>query len=186
MTARIVHPEALRITAADWALGEGFVRPAPDSPANRAIRKRLAPLLLFASIPLPRLEFDSPSSAPWSVISTLAGYLGPCLTNASRVASTSAVQFASNKVWSHFKDGGSPASLAFTFRDEFHALKLPSILHSDSLTEASLLSDLSDSLSYKSTETAKASILEKRIFLIGRRFASPTQSMFTPAPSHCG
>lgn len=99
------RPDDLRVVASDWAAGDKFVRPAADSPANKAIRRRLSPLRLFAGIPLPRLELESPSPAPWMVISTLAGYLGPCLTNASRVASASAVQFAANKIWSHFKGG---------------------------------------------------------------------------------
>lgn len=66
---------------------------------------------------------------------------------------------------------GEPATLAFAFRDNFYALRLPNILRSDSLSVAALLLELSDAMFYKSSESAKSAVPEKRIFLIGRRLA---------------
>ena len=81
-TIPLQHPESLLITAADWVLGEG------NSSARHRHESGLAQAL---GLPLPLCQHPSPplragrlsARSLGAVVSSLASYLGPCLTNTS-------------------------------------------------------------------------------------------------------
>ena len=92
------NPQQLLITAADWSLGQDFVIPAGAGVAAAARRQLLLPTRFISLVTADMLELSPPSPTPLKVLFDLLGFLGPCLTQASREQEVSTFQAAARKL----------------------------------------------------------------------------------------
>ena len=173
------NPQQLLITAADWSLGQDFVIPAGAGGAAAARRQLLLPTRFISLVTADMLELSPPSPTPLKVLFDLLGFLGPCLTQASREQEVSTFQAAARKLRAAVDSGNSVDGTLAT--DLFGYLEgqleaFPDQLRSVALDETSLRSELTDILDFTRSALHKTNTEQKRVKLLGYRSAG------TPTP----
>lgn len=161
--------------------GQRGYRPAtagtPAVPAVPATPGRLPldPALSFLTI-AHIFELESEGMAPWSVLSYLAGALGPVLTQAERNRPGSQAQFVARALATgahrHFgTSAGDDHSLANNLRDYLliiaHAL--PSEFLSAGVAHIALRAEFRDAIVYSRDADGRRSVEESRVLSFGAR-----------------
>lgn len=162
-------PRDLAVSHADWSLGEAFNIPTGNAAADITAREALAPLRFFALASVARLEVESKPNARWSVLSSLVGAIGPCLTEASRLDETAPLHYVAHRIRQVVGVAMRDGALAFNLPDTVLAAVLPNALQPHSATPTELMNELIDALSYTASVAQRETIEEKRVFLLGRR-----------------
>ena len=177
------NPVNLQIAAGDWQLGQDFVLPAGAGAAAVARRQLLAPTRFVALVNVTMLE--STGESPLRPLLDLMGVLGPCLTQASRELEAATFQVAARELRDAMSGGSSIDGTLAAKLPDFLTTRLepfPNQLRAVTLDESTLLSEFLDILEYSKTRLSKSNVEQKRVMLLGHRYAVNQR----PAPSGLG
>ena len=172
-----VTPANLQLIAADWHQAEAFAVPAAGGGGGgvNAVRRAVLQPMAYLSLVTPNML--QLSSAPrLKRLCDLVGYLGPCLTQASRYDEVGTPAASASRLAAYC---GPPAlSDGLRARNVARALDrlaLPTTLRSLTVSEFDLASELEDGIVFHSSAMDARSITEQRILCLAPRCGRPVR-----------
>ena len=165
-------PDPAALVAADWNATAAFaVGPAGGGAAAVATRARLQNVRFLSLVTIESLVSPG-DSFPFKHVCTAAGILGACLTQAARALETSAVQITAASIRAALPTATSDGALAGRMRDLLSSRRPPRELLAHGADSDELREEFEDGLEYSRSADGRRLVEEKRILLLGSRYAT--------------
>ena len=180
------NPASLELIAGDWRAADPFVMPNGNGAAAVNLRRDLTPIRFLSLLRITVVE-DASSPLPLGLLAAIVGALGPCLTQASRRAETATVQLTAATLRLHLAPTAPTDALLARKTPPFVKAKLlPHPLRSHGVAEEDLREELEDGIEYKSSNQGRLAVEEKRVHLLGLKYAplhAPYLARAAPVPA---
>ena len=179
-------PDPLAIVAGDWRNAQAFAAGPTGGGAAAVAARRLLTQVRFLSLVTAESLVIHANPFPLEHLCTAVGLLGECLTQTARSSETSAVQLAAASIRAALPSSiAADGAIAGRMRDLLSARRLPLEFLAHGVDAEELREEFEDGLEYARSSDGRRLVEEKRVLLLGTRFAAATRLFPRIHPAPC-